>query len=230
MSLYSLSTRFPKNCAAPSDSSTCLNGRLSTVTQASTIMLSDTALSWLKSGEPRFASLMALTAMRASLMGLSRSWYTDISAPARSGFLALVVISRNVRCARKPSWTLAACSATRPPRLLLRSTNLATGPSRNASNSSMVSGRGSTGAAAALGGAGGAGAEVAGVEIEDSPEAGEAMDCCRPGTAWGSSMVDDAMSSSRAVAASRLGWGVSTGTSGPLKPTARGAARKVLTA
>ena len=45
LSLNSFNTRLPKNCADPSDSSTCLNGRLSTVTQASTMMPSATALS-----------------------------------------------------------------------------------------------------------------------------------------------------------------------------------------
>lgn len=42
-------------------------------------------------------------------MGLRRSWYTAISAPLRSGFLAFVVMSRKFRWAWNPCKTLAAC-------------------------------------------------------------------------------------------------------------------------
>ena len=70
-----------------------------------------------------------------------------------------------------------------------------------ASNSSTDSGSGSGGAFGAAGGAGGRGA---GVETVETPDWGEAMVCWRAGTAWGSSIVEEAMSSSLAVAASSL--------------------------
>lgn len=87
-----------------------------------------------------------------------------------------------------------------------------TAPLRKASKSSTDSGMGSGGAAGAGAGAGagrgpGAGAGVdraCGVETEEVADAGEARVFCSAGTAWGSSMVDEAMSSRRAVAASNL--------------------------
>jgi hypothetical protein len=71
-----------------------------------------------------------------------------------------------------------------------------------ASNSSINSGTGS-------GGVFGAAAETAGggARVVPSDEGGVAADCVREVVACGSSMVDVAMSSSRAVAASSLAGG-----------------------
>ncbi len=72
----------------------------------------------------------------------------------------------------------------------------------------MASGKGSGGCFGAAAGVGGKGAEGggagAGVDVLEAPDWGEASVSCRAGTACGSSMVEDAMSSSRAVAASSL--------------------------
>lgn len=100
---------FPKYWTEPRVSSTCLNGLFSTVTQARTIMPSATALRWAKKGLPRLDSLMSLAAIIASLIGFSRFWYVEVSEPVRSGFLALVVMRRNLRCSLNPWRTFAAC-------------------------------------------------------------------------------------------------------------------------
>lgn len=72
-----------------------------------------------------------------------------------------------------------------------------------ASKSSIDSGSGSDGwgTGAACAGAGGGGA---GVEMPDVADGGEAICWERAGTAWGSSIVEEAISSRRVVAASSL--------------------------
>ena len=78
------------------------------------------------------------------------------------------------------------------------------------SNSSIDSGRSSGGGG---GGGGAAAAVVRGAAGGRGPRVEVGLDwedCCNEGTAWGSSMVDEAMSSRRAVAASSLSEPVST--------------------
>ncbi len=88
------------------------------------------------------------------------------------------------------------CSAINPPIALLILANFPTELLMKASKSSIDSGRGSGGS---FGAAGAGGGTAAGVEAE-----GDARVCCRAGTACGSSTVEEAMSSRRAVAASSL--------------------------
>ncbi|KAK5624774.1 hypothetical protein RRF57_000490 [Xylaria bambusicola] len=118
-----------------------------------------------------------------------------------SGFFALVEMSKKRRCCLKPSKTLDACSATKPPILSLALTYLSTDWLMKLSNSSTDSGRFSWGA----------GVETAGVPEVDADgngvadwSGGDVTALDRAGTAWGSSMVDEAMSSRRVVAASNL--------------------------
>ena len=51
---------------------------------------------------------MLVTAMRDSLIGFRRSWYTDISEPFKSGRFDFVEMSKNRRCSWNPWRTLAA--------------------------------------------------------------------------------------------------------------------------
>jgi hypothetical protein len=101
-----------------------------------------------------------------------------------------------------PTW-----SATKPPISLLILTYFPTDWLMKESSSSIDSGRGSGGAG--FGAAFGAGG--AGVDAESTAGLDEGMVCWTVGTAWGSSMVDVAISSRRAVAASSLRVGSAIG-------------------
>lgn len=105
LSFCSLSTRFPKNWAELKLSSTCLWGRLSRVIQASIMMPSATALRLVYMGSGRFDSFSSVTAINASFVGLRMVWYVDAS-----GFVALVVISKNFLCSWNPLSTSTACT------------------------------------------------------------------------------------------------------------------------
>lgn len=104
-SLNSFSTRFPQNCADSRHDSTNLCGLGSYVTHPSTLMLSETALRWLKNGFPRLASRISLTEVIASCRGFRSSIKTG---PCMSGFLAFVVTRMNFRCATNALNTLDA--------------------------------------------------------------------------------------------------------------------------
>ncbi len=104
------------------------------------------------------------------------------------------------------------CSEIKLPIALLSLTYLPTEPAMKASKSSIDSGSSSGGTIGAAGGGGGGAAAAAeaafeaaaGVDAVEPADWGETIVCCRAGTACGSSIVEVAMSSRRAVAASSL--------------------------
>jgi len=87
--------RLPQYCAEPMPSSICLCGFASAPNQPITSMLWDTILRCSYSGLARLASLTAVTFAHASCIGLM----TAKKESSIAGFLAFVVIRRNLRCA-----------------------------------------------------------------------------------------------------------------------------------